>query len=416
MCGSDDRGAGLFDFGDILQMRFDDLLRISFRQVIRQRRRNLGVALAIAIGTAGLVVVITMGQDVKENINKDLELIGGATRIKLYFENLEKYSIVIPQCFWYSTRKALREIPAVDSVSLTAFMPWKKIYAKDGRKITARKLLATDEFYWGANGLAPVQGRLYGSKEVAGREKVCVLGEELARKIFGHEKAVGQLVYLEKNYYRVIGVLGGANIFQRSNYIFIPITTAEDRIARFNGATHVYVRCHTWDDVEGVAAAIPGVVKKNQPAPGLKVEVPWAILKQVKGTAWWIEFFVLLAVSATLVLGGLGIWNIMMAGVRSRTREIGLKKAIGARDKDIMEQFLTEALCLSLVPALFGIILSRGVVEVLASLFNIHLDEDLFLLCVGMGILFAVILGIGAGLSPSIRASRMEVISALRFE
>ena len=87
-------------------MRLNDLLRISFRQVIRQRRRNIGVILAIALGTAGFIVIITMGQDVKENLNEDLELLGGATRLKVYFEiDPRKYLVLRPQ--WFRSRGLL---------------------------------------------------------------------------------------------------------------------------------------------------------------------------------------------------------------------------------------------------------------------------------------------------------------------
>ncbi len=397
-------------------MRLDDLLRISFRQVLRQRRRNLGVALAIALGTAGLVVVITMGQDIKENINKDLELIGGATRIKLYFEDLKKYSVSRTPWFRESTARALRRIPKVTSVSLTAFMGGKTLYTERGRRSWAKNILAVDEFYWEVNSFSPVEGRFFGTREVANREKVCVLGVDLARRLYRNQRATGRLLSIEDNYYRVIGVLGGVGIFARSNFIFIPITTAQDRIAGFKGANHIYVRCHTWDDVEAVAAAIAPVVRSEQPAQGLRVEVARTHLKQVRRTAWFIRLFVILSVSATFILGGFGIWNIMMAGVRSRTREIGLKKAIGAEDRDIMAQFMAESLCLSLIPAAVGILLGRAAIEVLASMLGTHPPEELFFFCVGMGFAFALALGVGAGLSPSIKASRMEVVSALRYE
>ena len=168
--------------------------------------------------------------------------------------------------------------------------------------------------------------------------------------------------------------------------------------------------------VEKVAAEIPEVVRAHQSAESLRVQVAWEPLKHVTRMAWWVETFTNLAVFATLILGGFGIWNIMMNSVRSRTREIGLKKAMGAEDRDIMAQFLAEALCLSLGGAIAGIALSRAAVEFTCFLLDSRPSEDLFFLCVGMGLLFAAVLGIGAGISPSLRASRMEVVSAVRYE
>jgi putative ABC transport system permease protein len=136
----------------------------------------------------------------------------------------------------------------------------------------------------------------------------------------------------------------------------------------------------------------------------------------VKKLAWWIEFFVYLAITATLVLGGVGIWNVMMAAVRSRTREIGLKKAMGAQDRDILAQFLSEALCLSLGAALVGVLLGWVIIQCLGLWIGSRPPDDLFLLCIALGLLFAIMLGVGAGLYPSIQASRMEVVSAIRYE
>ena len=128
-------------------MRFDDLLRVSLRQVFRQRRRNLGVVLAIALGTAGLVVVITTGQDVKENINNDLELLGGATRIKLTFdEHQQKYSILSGHWFYADTVKAIRQLPGVTDVAWCTFKTGIVIQADDGREFPLALLGGIDEF------------------------------------------------------------------------------------------------------------------------------------------------------------------------------------------------------------------------------------------------------------------------------
>lgn len=395
-------------------MRLDDLLRVSVRQVLRQWRRNLGVVLAIALGIAGLMVVITMGQDVKGNINKDLELLGGATRIKVYFEPLEDYSTSRPLWFQQAAVKALRRLSGVSGVSLAAFKDSIELFTKHHRHSVS--LIAVDEYFWEVNSFSPVKGKFFGSEELKKRKKVCVLGEKLAKKLFGEKNTVGSLVNIDNNVYRVIGLLGGMGLGDRVEKVFIPLTTAEDRILRFRQPNHVYVRCHTWDDVNHVAALIPSVVSSHQPAEGLKVTVAWDYLKRVKRMAWWVEFFVYISIAATLLLGGFGIWNIMMANVSSRTREIGLKKAIGAEDRDIMTQFLVEALCLSLGAAVGGIVLGRGSIEILSSVLGNQPSEGLFIFCVCLGVLFAVILGVGAGLAPSLRASRMEVVSAVRYE
>jgi putative ABC transport system permease protein len=399
------------------QVRLDDLLRISFRQVLRQWRRNLGVVVAIGLGTAGLVVVITMGHNVKENVNQNLELLGGATRIELYFEKVpEKYAFRRPQWFRESTIAVLRRLPGVEAVSLLRSVGGRTIFTEQGRRIRARDMKAVDQFFWKVNSYSPAAGSLFAAKEVVGRQTVCVLGSELARKIFKREEPLGRLLYIGKDYYRVVGVLEQVGTGTRNNTIYIPLTTAEDRIPGFWEADRLLMRCQTWEKVKEISANVSSVVRAHQPDDLLQVQVAWANLERVQWIAWLVETFVMLAVFATLLLGGFGIWNIMMAAVTARTREIGLKKAMGAEDGDILAQFLTEALCLSVVPAMIGIVVGRIAMEVLGSFLGIQPDENLFMLCVAMGLLFALILGVGGGFVPSLRASRMEVVSAMRFE
>ena len=207
--------------------------------------------------------------------------------------------------------------------------------------------MAVDEGFWQVRNFWPLTGKLFGPDAVTGHKREIVLGAELAKKIFGDTHVKGKDLEINQEIYRISGVLGGVTDSGLANSVFLPLTTAEDRFPGRLLADRLYLRCNTWDDVGTVAAAIPGIVKSYQSPEELHVEVSWEALKRVQLLAWWIEFLIYLATSATFLLGGVGIWNVMMAAVTSRTREIGLKKAMGAEDRDILAQFLSEALCLS---------------------------------------------------------------------
>lgn len=398
-------------------LRLYDLLRVGVRQVMRQMRRYLGVFLAITMGTAGFIVVITMGQEVKKTLNADLDLLGGATLVKVRFEeyvpNRDRFSK--PPRFQPETINALKSTPGVLAVSATAAKStWATSTWLNVRRSFA--LVAADGYFFQVNGLTPVSGKLFGVNAVNERSKIVVIGEELARRFFDTTNATGKVLLLDKDLYVVAGVLGGALAGDRVYSAFVPITTAQDRIEDLSPVDRLYVRCSSWDDVSKVADAIPGVVKAHQPADRLRVDVAWDPLKRVQRIAWWIEVFVYLAIVATLVLGGFGIWNGMMSAVQARTREIGLKKAMGAEDRDILIQFLIESLFLSSCSAVMGVVLGRISVEMMSSFLKCRPPEELFAVCVVMGIGFAILLGIGAGFYPSLRASRMEVVSAIRYE
>jgi putative ABC transport system permease protein len=391
-------------------LRFDDLLRVSLRQVVRQRRRYIGVVLAIAIGVAGFISIITMGQNVKRNFNEDLAFIGGVTMITTV---LEPRPQLPTKDFHADTIRAIQEIPAISVTSLLGFAQIKFFWKGNPEHLT---VAGVDGNFWKLRNLTAITGTLFSPHAVEERQRVAVLGKLLAKRLFGTYDVAGRTLQLERDIYRVTGVVEGLRDIAMEKSVYIPLTAAVDRLSRGLVLNRLYVRCATWDDVPAVAAAIPRVVKAHQSVENLVVEVSWENLKHVKKVAFWIEFFIYLAFAATLILGGMGIWNIMMAAVRTRTREIGLKKAMGAEDRDILAQFLTEALCLSLVAAVVGVALGRVLVELLGLWIGMRPPEELFFTCVAISLVLAVVLGVGAGLYPSLQAARMEVVSATRYE
>ncbi|MBF0481052.1 MAG: ABC transporter permease [Desulfovibrionaceae bacterium] len=408
------RGAGFTppDFGGSRFLRYRDLMRVGFREVVRKRRRYIGVVAAIALGTAGLIIVVTMGRDLKKNFNNDLDILGGATIINAHFEffPMEK-----PEWFRDYTIKALSEIPGASVVANTVLqVDVETTWHDRSHKFS---ILGVDQNYWSIFGFTPALGRLFDASDIRAGARVCVLGAELARLICGTEQeAMGSTLTIDGNLYTVIGILGGVRAGDRGRIAFLPLSTALARINGISKPYNAYIRCSSWDDVDQVAERIPAVVAANQTSQGLVLYVSWEALKHVKRVYWWVTLFIYMSIGATIVLGGFGIWNIMMAAVTARTREIGLKKAMGAEDADILLQFLFEALSVTVTASILGVILGRAGVEYMGMLIGSSPPEGLFLLCLILGLIFAVVLGLGSGLLPSIRASRMQVVDAMRYE
>lgn len=392
-------------------MRFSDLIRVSIRQLVRHRRRYWGVMLAIALGTAGFITIITMGRDLKQNFNRDLELLGRATLVKVYFERLPAY---FHQNFTSATVQALRKMQGVRDASLAVCT----YMAQSSNNGVAHNfsLFGVDNAFWDVCGFTTQDGRLTSLADNDLRQRVVVLGPELAQTLFGRKDVVGKKLEIQQDIYTVVGVLKNVGLGDLSHFAFMPFTTAQDRILRISPANRIYLRTLTWDDVDKVAPLIPQVIQSVQYAPGLKVEVAWDQVKRVKAVAFWVQLFIYSSIVATLILGGVGIWTVMMAAVRTRTREIGLKKAMGAEDQAIMAQFLAEAVCLSFTASLAGSFVGLLTVEVTSHLISSHPPQGLFLFCVILGLVVAVGLGVAAGLYPSLQASRMEVVSAIRYE
>ena len=397
-------------------MRTTDLLRISGRQVFRQYRKNIGVILTIILGTAGLIVVLTMGKSIEESVSSDLEIIGNATRLRLIFKHMPtSRNPVDNREFQPETIKGIQAIPGVDQVSAIVV---KNGYAKLANKdhISYFSLIGADESFWKVHGSRALKGSLFDDEDLHYHRAVCVLGPRTAQEIFGYADVVGRFISVDKNMFRVVGVLDQISMPDKVRYIFLPLTTATDRVQSISPANKVYIRCKSWDDVDNVMTAVPDVVHRFQPGEEVEILLPEEILARVKAIAFGVKIFVQLALVSTVLLGGIGIWNIMMMSVRSRTREIGLKKAIGAEDSDILCQFLSESLLLSTSAMLCGFFLGWAGVVVTSSILGEALPKDLFWLSVAFGFSFSLVLGIMAGIAPAVRASRMEVVAALRYE
>lgn len=393
-------------------LRYYDLIRVSVREVVRKRRRYIGVLASIALGMAGFIIIITMGNDLKKNFNNDLDLLGGATIMRLTFE---RQPFEPREWFHRETLAALRRIPGVIDVTSVAVKGGASVSWHDRQ--FSFTLVGCEANYWSLFSFHPVAGRLIDKHDVDTGALVCVVGRDLARQVFGGDtQALGEKLSIDDNLYTVIGVLGGVRVGDRSFFVYLPVTTAVPRVVGIEQASSAYVRCGSWDAVTPVANAVPGVVNALQTSLGLRVDVSWEALKQVLRVVWWVEVFIYSSIVATLILGGFGIWNIMMATVTSRTREIGLKKAMGALDSDILYQFLFEALCVTLSSSLVGVVLGRLGIEYMSHMLGSRPPEGLFMFCLMIGITFAVLLGVGSGMYPSIRASRMQVVDAMRYE
>lgn len=395
-------------------LQTSDLLRISFRQVVRQHKRYLGVLLSIALGTAGFIVILTMGEEVKSNLNKDLDLLGGATIIKAFFEQgaTSESQMTRPEWFHDATVEAVDQIAGVNGTTLLTLAAGQ---TTQGDREVNIPMFGVDENFWNVMGIKATKGELFGAEAQEKRHRVVVLGELAAEKIFGRTDVVGERVMINMALYHIVGTLDPGNQIDRAKWAYVPLDTLRARM--FNLLPRrLYIRCNTWDDVPLVAAALPKVIKQHQNADTLTVEVAWEPLKHIKRIVWWVEMFVYFSIVATLGLGGFGIWNGMMTAVKSRTREIGLKKAMGAEDWDIMVQFLSESTCLSLTAGILGVGLGYAGVLAAAHLLKSSPPLDQFYVYGAASIAFALFIGIGAGFYPSLSAARMDVVAAIRYE
>lgn len=390
-----------------------DLLSMCLRLVIRNRRRYKAVVAGIAFGTAGFIIIQTMGDSVEKKMGHNLELLGEATVMKAYWHTEDNLH---PGEYSMRDIARLRYLPYVMAVAPVVSLV--QIEARYGTVEWNPALVGVDHAYWKTQTPVIAHGRLIGPSDVVGRKMVCVLGEEVVRFLFQKDNPVGDVIQVGNLRFEVIGTLGGIQSTDIKRSVFIPITTAQNLFAGLYRIPEIYVRVSDWNQVEWVREQVLEILKESHQGyeDGIRLLYFPQRLERVKTITSIVKTFIYSALVVTLILGGIGITNVMLAAIQDRTTEIGLRKALGARERVILMQFLTESVFISFFAGALGVLTGVLSVSILKHLFEVEVDSVTLTLSVIVGLVFTMFLGILSGLYPSIKASRMDSVAAMRFE
>lgn len=393
---------------------FSDLVRVSVRQVVRQR--GFGVIFSIALGITAFIALAVLGREIRYKVGQDMVLMGGVNVLQVYMDD-SQYPGQPERGFYPETVKALRALPGVAFVSCN--LRGGRIFPVrvEGERTVPIDFIGIDQYYPEVYSVTLVSGRLFSAREVEERRRVCMLGREAAIELYGApQAAVGKLLILEKDVFEVVGVISGVMLGQWGRGGFMPYTTMMDRNWVSSKVTRLFIRAIAWEDVSRIVKELPQVIRSHQTAPHLVVATQQDQLERIQTTFMWVEALLWLGIAASLMLGGFGIWYGTFAAVRARTREVGLKKAMGGSDSDILAQFLAEALCKSIAGGILGIAIGIIVVETASWFLGTEISWPLLAASSVGSILFSAFIGVVGGLYPAIQASRMDVVTALRFE
>jgi putative ABC transport system permease protein len=266
-------------------------------------------------------------------------------------------------------------------------------------------------------------GRCFGPVETDNHRQVCVLGRELLRKIKGDEGIIGNHITLEGKRFRVIGILEKKGSFlgnSLDDVVLIPYTTALEMFPDAERSLVFMAQSESPGLVpEAKAQIINAMRRRHRLSPDqpndFRIQTQDEVLKEFNKISIVATSVLTGIVGVSLLVGGIGIMNVMLVSVTERTREIGLRKALGARRRDILAQFLTEAVVLSTSGGMIGILLGYGLVY-LAALHPDMVDVSVPLWAVLLGVGFSVVVGVVFGLLPAFKAAILQPIDALRYE
>ncbi|MDW7681602.1 MAG: ABC transporter permease, partial [bacterium] len=313
----------------------------------------------------------------------------------------------------------LRDIPEVSGTAPFNRLPGRTIKFQE-RAHTATIFGVTQDWSWVWD-WGTAQGNFITRENEQRLERVCVIGKTVKQEVFGDANPIGEQIRIGNVLFEVIGVLesrgtspGGGDM---DNRILIPLTTFMRRIANVDYIAGIKIRLHSAENMEQTSASIQNLLReRHKLAPGepddFRIITPTEVTQFAGKVAGTFNIFLVLVAAISLIAGGFVIANIMLISVSERRGEIGLRKAIGARNQDIRFQFMIETIAVTLTGGIIGIVLGFSGAFGFRAITQIPVSVSWE--SVALGIVFSAVVGLIAGLQPAKRAAALQPIEALR--
>lgn len=399
-------------------MKFDDLTQIVGENLLAHRMRAILTILGITIGIAAVISVVAIGQGGRMAILSEIEKLGSSRYFEITVDNARGEAPTADTFRMQDSTLIMELSPAVERLAPITFGAIIDVRLPQTRqKPLSSSLIGTTPDYALAGNLTVASGRFLSAADVSAHSRVVVLEAELSKQLFADADPVGKQVFIQDNPATVIGVLQKQNSglmgSMNLHYTYVPITFAQEIL----NSQVIYQLSGVAASKEALPQAIADSVKileKRHPASGVHYKGQ-SMEEQIKavGTVTSVITMVIGAVAAiALVVGGVGVMNIMLVAVTERTREIGLLKALGARRRDIMQQFLGEAIALCLVGGFFGVLFGAGGAWIVA--YFAHWPPLISGWTILLAFGFSAVVGLFFGIYPASRAAALSPAEALR--
>lgn len=401
-----------------------DLINSALRSIGRNKTRSLLTMLGIIIGVGAVIGMMAVGKGSQDSIRNELQSLGTNS---IFISSGESHRGGVSQGIGIidalrekDANEIIKHCPKVNKISPVITHSSQVVYGTNNSRVTIYGAYAD---YFQIQNLKVRYGQLF--DETAGKSfmKVCLIGNTIVENLFSTpEEAVGKIIRLDKTPFRVIGVFkekGQSFGMDRDNIIVAPFKTVQKRLSGVDYASAILASTASENDVDEAVKEIEDVMlyqlnKTSGGEPTFTIRTQKEMMDVMGNVTGMITLLLAVIASISLLVGGIGIMNIMLVSVTERTREIGLRLAVGAPKRVILIQFLVEAIVLCLIGGILGILLGYIIAQVAGNALGWAIEITPW--SVGLAFGFSFFIGVVFGFFPARKASRLNPIQALRFE
>lgn len=397
---------------------------MAWASLIANKMRSLLTMLGIIIGVAAVIALVSIGYGVRSQIQDSISSLG--SNLLMVYPGAPRTPGVRPTADSQKTIKledytTLSHLEDIDMASpVSAGSSYIVIYTN--KNWTTSVTGVNSDFQY-INNWTVKSGRFITASQVERRERVAVIGNTVATNLFGSEDPVGKDIRIKNNPYKVIGVLEakGSGSFgnDQDDVVYIPYTTGMERLQGVDYLRMIYIKAKDGVDLDRLQSDVENILRvrhniKNPDLDDFNVRNMATIMETVEQTTATMTLFLGSVAAISLLVGGIGIMNIMLVSVTERTREIGVRKALGATYRVIVMQFLIEAVVISLVGGAIGIIVGIGSSKLISALTGMNTVISMGPILLSFG--FSMAIGLVFGLYPARKAAKLNPIDALHYE
>lgn len=396
---------------------------MAWASLIANKMRSILTMLGIIIGVAAVIALVSIGNGVKQDIQNSISSLGsnllmvmpGAPRtpgVRQSQGSMKSLKV--------SDYTAISKLDGVKAASPYTANAYVSIYQSKNWTTTVSGVSSN---FQDVNNWTMAEGRFISSKNVDSRDRVAVIGQTVVKNLFARDDPVGKEIRVKNIPFRIIGVLNskgnGSMGNDQDDVIFIPYTTAMERVEGVDYLRMVYVVASDDNGINRLQSDIENLLRvrhgiKDTNLDDFNIQNMKSIMETMEQTTGTLTLFLGAVAAISLIVGGIGIMNIMLVSVTERTREIGIRKALGATYYVIVTQFLIEAVVISLMGGLIGIALGIGVSKLIGLASGMSTVVSIPTIILSFG--FSMAIGLVFGIYPARKAAKLNPIDALHYE